>query len=82
LEQAFDIVKKQLLGRMHDIVRQQLQLPSTEGDNAGAMQQQQQQQQRLLGPAAAHMEIRGGSSGSGEQVQVEVLAPEQQSRGG
>lgn len=89
LEMAFDRVKKQLLGRMHDIVRQQLQLPEVEHGGSGSdggssaaeavspQQQpsQQPQQQRLLGTGAPHLELASSSS---SEVQVEVLAPEQQ----
>jgi hypothetical protein len=72
---------------MHDIVRQQLQLPGTEdvGSRDGSLQQQAgaAPQQRLLGAGAPPaLELAGSGSGSskssgGEQVQVEVLAPEQ-----
>jgi arogenate dehydrogenase (NADP+) len=82
LEQAFDTVKKQLLGRMHDIVRKELQLPGTEppataagsgGSRASSPQQQQQEQPpRLLGAAPVARQLGGG----GEAVTVEVLAPE------
>ncbi|GBG00064.1 arogenate dehydrogenase chloroplastic-like [Raphidocelis subcapitata] len=96
LEQAFDTVKKQLLGRMHDIVRQQLQLPSADSGDASSSggvlaqqqpQQQQQKQPRLLGSGPRALELpdvdassnsSSSSSRSGEAVQVEVLAPEQQ----
>jgi hypothetical protein len=92
LEMAFDRVKKQLLGRMHDIVRQQLQLPEagephpgSPGSQSPPSPQQQQQQQRLLSavgqPPVLDFGGRGGagsSSSAGEAVQVEVLAPEQQ----
>ena len=77
LEQALDTVKKQLLGRMHDIVRQQLQLPGTGTDSNGGSGssgsgsggssggRSSPQPQRLLGPGAPHMEL-GSSGGSGE----------------
>ncbi|KAI8464533.1 MAG: hypothetical protein J3K34DRAFT_440097 [Monoraphidium minutum] len=87
LEVAFDRVKKQLLGRMHDIVRQQLQLPEVEGGagpisnsnssaslNSGSNAgggAQQPQPQRLLSAGPEGMRIEGGG------VQVEVLSPEQ-----
>ena len=68
LEQAFDTVKKQLLGRMHDIVRQQLQLPTAdEGGGSGRGSPDAAAAappQRLLGPGAPHMELGNGGSGS------------------
>ncbi len=62
LERAFDSVKRQLLGRLHDVARAQLFQQAPEVATPAPLPHQQQQQQLMLGPPE---ERSAGSNSSG-----------------